>query len=375
MGEEIQAVVIDNGSGMMKVGFAENEAPRVAFPTIVGKRRSFISSSQFKDEYLGEEALFRRVGLNLTYPIEHGVVKNWDDMQKIWEHSFEQINVSPKDRPVLLTESVMNPKANSEKMTQIMFETFKTPGMYVSIQAILALYASGRTTGIVVNSGDGATTVVPVCEGLTVPHAVERLHLGGRDLSDYLTRLLLEKGYSIYSNSQREIVREAKEKVCYVAKDCAEELKKARSSSTLKKLYQLPDGKNIAIENERVLCPEALFDPSLVIPDTFYEGIHLTTYKSIMKCKEDIRNDFFKNIVLAGGSTMFPGFKDRLENEIVKLTPEETEVKVVASPERKYFAWIGGSILASLSSFKNMWITKEEYDESGPGIVHRKCFF
>ena len=293
-------------------------------------------------------------------------------MEKIWDYSFRQLKASPNEHPVLLTESVMNPKVNREKMTQIMFETFEVPGMYLNVQTLLSLYGTGRTIGLVVNSGDGATTVVPIYECSTVYHAVEKLNLGGRDLTDYLTRLLLEKGNWIHSNSQREIVREAKEKVCYVAKDYNEENHLLRSP--LGESYELPDGQTIYLGEELYKCPEALFNPSLIIPGTFYEGIHLTTYGSIMKCHEDMRNDLFRNIVLTGGSTMFPGLRERLENEIVKLVPETTHVKVVASPERKHLAWLGGSILGEMETFKNIMIPKEDYDENGPALVHRKCF-
>lgn len=368
-------IIIDTGSGVIKAGFSGDATPCAVCPSIVGRprHRSVMVGMNTKDYFVGNQLNSMRGVLSLNYPIENGIVNNWDDMEKIWNHTmYDLLRIAPEEHPVLLTEAPLNPKANREKTIEIMFEKFNVPSTYISIQAILSLYASGRTTGLVLDSGDGVTHAVPIFEGYCVPKAIMRLDLAGRDLTNHLKDMLTERGYQFNTSAEREIVRDIKEKLCYVASNYEEELAKAKNDSSLEKTYMLPDGNTVTIGDERFRIPEGLFNPALIGKEI--SGIQNLIFECVNKCDIDLKKPLFENVVLSGGTTMLPGIDNRLTAELKALVPDLVEPKVSGPPERKYSVWIGGSILCSLPSFEDMWITKKEYEEFGPSIVHRKCF-
>lgn len=378
-GDKLATIVIDNGSGVCKAGFAGEDAPRAVFPCIVGQRRHTLAMfgspmMGLNDSYIGDEAQRKRGYLQLKYPIKHGRITNWDDMELIWKHTFQkELRVAPGEHPVLLTEPPLSSKTDREKMAEIMLENLNIPALYIANQAVLALFTTGRTDGIVLHSGDCVSHVVPIYQGHALPHAIESLELAGRDLTEYLMKILRERGYSFTTSAEHEIVRDMKEKLCYTALDFEQEMANASSSTSLEKRYELPDGQVITIGNERFRCPEALFQPGCVLGGKAI-GIHEILRKSIMKCDENIRQDLCANTILSGGSTMFPGIADRIRKEITALLPSDMPINIIASPERKYSVWNGGSNLASISTFEQMCVSQQEYAESGPSIIHRKCF-
>ena len=371
-----QTIIIDNGSGMVKSGFAGEDAPRAVFPAIVGrpKHSNAMQGVALKSEYIGDEAMQKKGILNLGYPIRAGIVESWEDMEKVWHHTFyNELRCAPEEaNGVVLTEAPLNPKANREKMVTIMFETFQVKNVYVALQAVMSLYAAGRTTGLVCDSGDGVSHTIPVFEGFSIPHAVEKMEIAGRVLTDYMQKLLLENGESLTSSAELEIVRDIKEKLCYVAENYEAQHKAAQTSSDEDKAYVMPDKRVITIPaTVRMTCPELLFKPTL--NGKSCNSIQDLTWKSIQSSDVDVRKDLCKNIILSGGTTMYAGLPERLKNEIVSLAPAGAEIRVIAAADRKYAVWKGASTLASLSTFASSWVSAEDYQANGAAVVHRKC--
>ncbi|KAK6996524.1 actin family [Favolaschia claudopus] len=373
--DKLAAIVIENGTGMTKAGFAGYDAPRAVFPSVIGYSRQAVigvgSGVESKNSYVGDEAQSKRGILALNYPIEGGIITNWDDMEKIWQFAISnELRTSPEQHAVLLTESPLNPADKREKMASVMFETFNVPAFYVQMPAVLSLYY-GKPTGLVIDSGHGASYVVPIYQGSALRHAIMPLDISGRDITECLVRNFNERGFNIASPAEYEIVREIKEKRCYVALDYEQEIRDVDTSTALETSFELPDGRILDRGTERLRAPETLFQPSVCGLEG--SGIHETAYSSIARCDPDMHRSLYSHVSLCGGNTMFPGLAERLKKELKSLAPAKFEVRVVAHADRKYAAWIGGSILGSLSTFDNISISRQEYDEFGPAIVHRKC--
>ena len=307
-------------------------------------------------------------------------------MEKFLHHTlYNGLRIDPAEHPVLMTEVPMNPKSNREKMAQIMFETFNIPSFYVDIPASLSLFSSGRTTGIVLDCGDDVTYVVPIYEGATLADGIKRMNFGGRDLTQWMRKLLLGAGYIFTTSAEIEtIVRDIKEKKSYVALDFEEEIHYSRiSEEPFMTQYEDFGGQILKFGEERFMCPELLFKPFLTstVQTIQYKvdcpnvcGVHELFYDSIMTFDFDVRWKLYSNVFLSGGSTMFQGFKERFEKEIKAFVSDNWNVRVHSLPNPQYEAWIGGAYLSSLCTFPQMVITHEEYNESGPSIANRKCF-
>jgi actin-related protein len=292
-------------------------------------------------------------------------------MEKILRFTIvDELRVRPEEGPVLLTEPALNPRENRERTVELMFEQLSVPATFLAMQALLATYSSGRCTALTLDSGHGVTHIVPVYEGHTFFQAIRRVDVGGQDVTDSLASLLQQRGLHFASTADQEIVREIKERHCFVSEKPASDLADAQSGK-LDKTFTLPDGQEILIGQERMQCTELLFHSKA--PEMQRNSLQHLVVDSLMSCGVDTRKDFLSNIVLSGGNTMLPGIVDRLRTEIQGLIPWAERVRLIAAPERKLSVWIGGSILASLTTFQQHWISRQEYDEAGPGIVHRKC--
>ncbi|KAI5308474.1 Actin-like protein [Ascosphaera atra] len=368
-------IVLDNGSGTIRAGFAGEDLPKCYFPSFVGrpKHKRVLAGALEGDVFIGQRAQEVRGLLKIRYPLEHGIVTDWDDMEKIWQWVYEvELKTLSEEHPVLLTEPPLNPRTNRETAAQILFEQFNIPALYTSIQAVLSLYASGRTTGIVLDSGDGVSHAVPVFEGFAMPNSIRRIDVAGRDVTEHLQLLLRKSGYVFHTSAEKEIVRMIKEKTAYVALDPKREEK---DWSTLSKAdsktqeYVLPDGQTLKIGAERFRAPEILFDPEIVGLE--YPGVHQIVVDAINRTDMDLRKALYGNIVLSGGSTLCKGFGDRLLHEVQRLAFKDMKIKIFAPPERKYSTWIGGSILAGLSTFRKMWVSIDDWHEN-PDIIHTK---
>ena len=272
----------------------------------------------------------------------------------------------------LLTEAPRNPKQNREKMIALMFEQFHVKNTYVALQAVMSLYAAGRTTGLVCDAGDGVSHTIPVFEGYCIPHAIEKMEIAGRVITDWMQKLLLGCGESFTSSAELEIVKDIKEKTAYVAQNYESELSNCENSAEKDMQFTLPDKRVITVPGAvRIKCPELLFKPEL--NGKSCKSLHALTAASIQASDIDVRKDLCKNIIMSGGTTMYEGIADRLKAEVEGLMPAGAEIRIVASADRKYAVWKGASTLASLSTFASSWISEEDYNEHGAAVVHRKC--
>ncbi|ELU40020.1 actin-related protein Arp2 [Rhizoctonia solani AG-1 IA] len=387
-------LVVDNGTGVSRLystrrpvlispSLSKSDTrgptfPNMAiFPSVIGRpilrAEERLGQHLIKDIMVGDEAEAVRSYLQITHPMEHGIVKDWDDMKHLWDYTFDQkLRVDPAGRKILLTEPPMNPKRNRERMAQVMFEEYGFGSVYVAIQAVLTLYAQGLTTGVVVDSGDGVTHIVPVYDGFALPHLTRRLDIAGRDVTRYLIKLLLMRGYAFNRTADFDTVREIKEKFCYVSYDLEMDQRLSEETTVLVESYtvsnmpslldfdliqvKLPDGRTIKIGAERFEAPECMFQPHLV--DVEQPGVAEMLFQTIQSAAVDTRAELYKHIVLSGGSSMYPGLPSRLEKEMKQLYLTRV---------------LGGdtSRLHIMKSRNEFWVTREEWYERGAASLDK----
>jgi actin-related protein len=366
--DAVESVVIGNNSRMLHAGYGGEDVPRTVFPCVVGSYRfsaTYVNGLQVT--YCVGDDCYRRHGRpTINHPVKDGIITNWDEMEKIWHHTFyNELRIDPTEQPVLLVETPHNPKPDREKTAQIMFETLGVPAMYLKNQDVLSLYSYGYTTGLVFDAGATTCRATPIFDGHALLPAMSTTNIGGDDLVQHLATSVFEETQHLFNlnnvHYDRSIAEEILEKLCYV-KTRAEEPNQPKK-------YELPDGMLLDLSESRVACAEVLFNPELVRKEI--NPIQDVIYKAILKCDQDAQREMRNNIVLAGGLTKLEGIEKRLTLEMNKLS--RAPVRISASLERKYATWIGGSIFASLSTTRDLWITKAMYDEIGADVLHRIC--
>lgn len=317
-----------------------------------------------------------------------GLIEDWDYLISCLSYIFDnELKAKPEEYNILFAEPANNTPKNRETLYEIIFENFNAKACYLATDSILSVFAAGKSTGICVDAGEFKTNIMPVYEGYGIKTSLVTMNIGGRDFNEYLLKILTEKGikFNNFSESQkRNILTEIKEKHCYVSNDYETDMQNfsKNSESITPTEYLLPDQNVIKLSAEKFRCAEIFFKPSLYPKlANFDEGIHDNINKLILSMelkKEDeeeekIKKEFYSNIILSGGASMFSSLPERIVSETTKLSGLNY-CDVIAIPERKYATWIGGSILSTISIFQSLWITKDDYDDYGTKIINQKLF-
>ena len=323
-------------------------------------------SNDSKEVYVGNDCDKYKGILKLRYPVKNGVFQNEQDILTVFNHIYSKLEIKSeeiKEHPILITEPILNPYNHRRQVASVLFDNFSVPALCFGSQPVLSLFASGNKSGVVLESGEGVTQCCVVYEGYSIPHSYMRQDFAGRQVTEYFQTLLKRVGYSFNTTAEIEIVKKLKESSCYniISSNTSDEDKK--KSETAPTMHTLPDGTIINLKEEKVMAPEILFNPSIVGTEFLSFPEIITTCLS--KVDIDIRAPLYQNIILAGGNTLFKGLPEKLGSEVKKLAPKHMKVRLLTPTVRKNSSWYGGSIITSLGSFKNMWITRNEYLEKG----------
>jgi len=398
--------VIDNGTGYTKMGYAGNFEPNYIVPSMIAVTEGPRAGSKVQnyiqdlDFFIGREAAAKPLGYNVDYPIRHGIVDNWDNMEKYWQRCiYEYLCCDPEEHYMLLTEPPLNTPENREYTAEIMFETFNVPGLYIAVQAVLALCASLLTkggkevTGTVIDSGDGVTHIIPVSDGYVIGSCIKHIPLAGRDVTNFMMTTLRNRGEKLPPEEALNISRTIKEQYCYICPDLVKEYLKYDKDPSKFRCHtgKTPAGKSYKIDvgYERFLGPEIFFSPEIFSSD-FTIPLPKVVDDTVQACPIDTRRKLYKYITLSGGSTMYKFFPKRLERDVKRLVQAREDftqskypnlkinkisVKVVTHAFQRFAVWCGGSLLASQPEFLQSFHTKAEYDDKGPSICRANPVF
>lgn len=409
------AVVIDNGTGYTKMGYAGNDLPQYIVPTATAHRPSAPGTAGKRDGledmdfYMGYEALAHSSTHQVGWPIQHGLIEDWDNMERLWRTCiFKHLKCEPEEHYFMLTEPPLNTPENREYTAEIMYETFGVAGLYIAVQAVMALCATWTEvaenqrvlTGTVIDSGDGVTHVIPVADGYVLGSCISHIPLAGRDMTQFVLNLLRDRKEDIPPEDLLDVARRIKEEYCYVSKDLAKEYSKYDEDPT--KYFRMYRGEKkngqsyeVTVGYERFLGPELFFNPEIFSSD-FTTPLPQVVDEAILKCPIDTRRGLYKNIVLSGGSTTFKNFGRRLQEELkarvdtrmsdnssflqgatgVKpLAAAPIEVNIMSHSHQRYAVWFGGSIFATDTRFPSLCSTKAQYEEEGPRVARHNPVF
>jgi actin-related protein len=395
-------VMIDNGSHQIRAGYAGEEGPRLVMPSLVGlaRNKGVAMASGMGDSAVGDEAIARRGMLFCNQPFQGGIVNNWGDAERLWANIiFSELRIIPENHCFVLTQPALTPESQKEKLLELMLETFNAHSLYLGAAPVFSLYSYGLTTGLVVDSGLDNTTVVPIHEGYALGRHVTSSPIAGRQLTLYLAQLMKRRGYTFGTPVEMDLINNVKEELCFARNpfqtggDMFGPTAGAEAEGG--KHFLLPDGQAIPIDEQRYDCVEALFDFSILgeqytpkfhmltdhgdfFDPTIRKGLSWLAFTAINHCEPVLRPQLYNNIVLAGGSTSFPGTQGRLLEEVRQCYrethPNESMIPISVQDmaARQYAAWLGGVMLSRTPMFHHLTVSRAEYAEHGHRIIHCK---
>ena len=364
------SIIIDVGSGLMKVGFSGEDGPRNIFNSIVGipKMAGLKVGMEQKERYVAEEAISNAEFMNFYSPIQRGEVVDWDKFETLMHYLlYNQIEVVPEDMSVLITETPLSSKKNRSKISELLFEKFNVQKCHIANSSMLGLFSYGKSSGIVLDCGYNITSTVPVYEGFPLVYASQKINLGGEDLSNKLYDIIKGKLDKTYKTIKGKLLSEdIKDKLGYVSMDIKQEGEK------IEQKYILPDSKELTLGNELFEVNEILFNPG---ENPELKSVTNMVVDSLNLCDDDVKKEINESVCLIGGTTLMKNFSERLRLELSD-NKDFGMYNMAPAPERQFSSWIGGSIMSSLDNFQYLWVSKEEFDENGKSLVaiDSKCF-